>query len=340
MTEQATLVLMAGPPGAGKSTVAQAVGLALGWPVVDKDTIKSALLTVGVAEDLAGRASYELLYDLGRDLLARQRMSVILDSPAAYPIVVEKTTALAQEADAVLRVVLCLADRAVRERRLVERVTRPSQWTADVGLVGDSFAEWGGHLPPGTFTVHTNRPVTDLLPEVLAYVHGKSLPRPSGAIGTCALCDPNLAPVVTEGQHWRLVVNRNQNLLGKCFLAARCHTEAVSALTADEWRDLRRELTRTTRALVLAFAPDHFNYVFLQNQDRHVHLHVIPRYAGTREFAGGAFADPDYPDHYAVPAPVRALSPEQMAALAGELRHRLSDPMIAGDEPPHPSVAR
>jgi diadenosine tetraphosphate (Ap4A) HIT family hydrolase len=36
---------------------------------------------------------------------------------------------------------------------------------------------------------------------------------------------------------------------------------------------------RTTERLRRAFAPDHFNYAFLQNQDRHVHQHVIPRYA-------------------------------------------------------------
>ena len=50
-----------------------------------------------------------------------------------------------------------------------------------------------------------------------------------------------------------------------------------------------------------AFAPDHFNYAFLQNQDRHVHLHVIPRYQSPRWLAGTEFKDADYPDHYRVP---------------------------------------
>ena len=67
VTPQPTLVLMAGPPGAGKTTLALAIGHARGWPVIDKDTLKSAMLTVGVAEALAGPGSYELLNDLGRD---------------------------------------------------------------------------------------------------------------------------------------------------------------------------------------------------------------------------------------------------------------------------------
>jgi diadenosine tetraphosphate (Ap4A) HIT family hydrolase len=65
-----------------------------------------------------------------------------------------------------------------------------------------------------------------------------------------------------------------------------------------------------------AFAPDHFNYAFLQNQDRHVHLHVIPRYAAPREVSGVVFDDPDYPDHYAVPGRERRLSPAVFAVLA------------------------
>jgi diadenosine tetraphosphate (Ap4A) HIT family hydrolase len=57
-------------------------------------------------------------------------------------------------------------------------------------------------------------------------------------------------------------------------------------------------VTWSTEQLRRAFGPDHFNYAFLQNQDRHAHLHVIPRYASARVFAGIEFADPDWPDHY------------------------------------------
>ena len=57
-----------------------------------------------------------------------------------------------------------------------------------------------------------------------------------------------------------------------------------------------RRVARITRAcaghterLRRAFAPDHFNYAFLQNQNRHVHLHVIPRYATDLRCTGPAF---------------------------------------------------
>lgn len=136
----------------------------------------------------------------------------------------------------------------------------------------------------------------------------------------CQLCASNLEPIIAESNHWRLILNRNQNLPGKCFLVVRRHIEAVPNLTSAEWIDLHRQLARTTQVLTRAFRPDHFNYAFLQNQDRHVHLHVIPRYARPRTFASVVFDDPDYPAHYAVPARVRRLAQVQLVALAERLR--------------------
>ena len=104
-------------------------------------------------------------------------------------------------------------------------------------------------------------------------------------------------PVVHQSQYWRVAINRNQNLLGKLLISLLRHEEAVTALTADEWSDLHAEIRWATGRLRLAFAGDHFNYAFLQNQDRHVHLHV-PRYASPRALAGETFTDTSYPGHY------------------------------------------
>ncbi|HZQ35272.1 MAG TPA: HIT family protein [Dehalococcoidia bacterium] len=140
----------------------------------------------------------------------------------------------------------------------------------------------------------------------------------------CPLCSASLRPVLAEGEHWRLVLNYNQDLLGKCFLALRRHAESITLLSLDEWTELHRLIARATGALVDAFAPDHFNYAFLQNQDRHVHLHIIPRYASMRTSAGVSFHDPAYPGHYAVNEPALRLDEEHVAALAQLLRTRLA----------------
>jgi diadenosine tetraphosphate (Ap4A) HIT family hydrolase len=120
--------------------------------------------------------------------------------------------------------------------------------------------------------------------------------------GDCVLCHrPPDLPVVRESELWFTVVNRNQNLLGKTFIALRRHEEDVAALTPREWAELRAEVRWVTERVARAFAPDHFNYSFLMNHDPHVHLHVIPRYLATRELAGVLFTDPEYPESYKTP---------------------------------------
>lgn len=130
------------------------------------------------------------------------------------------------------------------------------------------------------------------------------------------MCRPVLlTPIVRESAHWRIAINRNQNLLGKLLIALRRHEESVAELVPEEWSELRDELRWAIARLSSAFRPDHFNCAFLQNQDRHVHLHVIPRYASTRTFAGREFADPDWPDHYR-PGVEYIAPPDVIAAIA------------------------
>src|SRR3982751_718698 len=105
----------------------------------------------------------------------------------------------------------------------------------------------------------------------------------------CPGCDSfHIDPrdLVVTWAHWHLVVNWSQNYLGKVMLVLRRHATDVTALTMDEQAELWRLLGAVKTALLGAFQPDHFNYVFLMNQDAHVHMHIIPRYAQPRIFAG------------------------------------------------------
>lgn len=67
------------------------------------------------------------------------------------------------------------------------------------------------------------------------------------------------------------------------------------------------------------FHPVHFNYAFLQNQDRHVHLHVLPRYDHAVTFGGDRFEDPDYPSGAKGRTP--RVTGEALSALAMALQN-------------------
>ena len=52
-------------------------------------------------------------------------------------------------------------------------------------------------------------------------------------------------------------------------------------------------IRRLRSILTDLFNPDQFNYSFLMNLDAHIHLHMIPRYKGDRNFGGVRFVDSD-----------------------------------------------
>lgn len=136
----------------------------------------------------------------------------------------------------------------------------------------------------------------------------------------CELCSPDLSPVLGESAYWRIVLNRRQNLLGKVYLALNRHCEAVAEITPEEWSDLHDQIVRVTSLLKERFQPDHFNFLFLMNQDRHAHIHIVPRYAADRHFGGAQFCDTDWPGAFPSLDSGPSVDPEMEAALTAALQ--------------------
>ena len=142
----------------------------------------------------------------------------------------------------------------------------------------------------------------------------------AGAVN-CALCRKLEYPVF-RGSHWIVSLNINQNLLGKVILVLNRHFEDVTGLSSEEWGALHDDLGRVRSAIDQLFAPDHYNFDFLMNVDPHVHLHVMPRYASSRNWLGEIFTDSHFGTLFGTEH--RRLPDEWMIALAEELRARLS----------------
>jgi diadenosine tetraphosphate (Ap4A) HIT family hydrolase len=132
---------------------------------------------------------------------------------------------------------------------------------------------------------------------------------------------PDPAYLIGQSENWAVVLNTDQSLIGRCFLLLKRPETDVTALTEAELAELWTMTRRAKNALELAWEPDHFNYAFLMNLDKQVHFHVIPRYRGRREFAGGTFVDPEFGGHYGI-GPARTVDPTAYTAIIAELKRR------------------
>src|SRR5947209_15217654 len=126
-----TVVLMAGLPGAGKTTLAHALGQDLHWPILDKDKLKLAFLKTGMTDIQAGMLAYEAVFTLMHDLLVRQQLSVIIDSATLHLFILEHVTEIAYTAQAQLKIILCTIESDIRAQRLNQRTTDLAQHVAE-----------------------------------------------------------------------------------------------------------------------------------------------------------------------------------------------------------------
>ncbi len=107
------IIVFAGLPGTGKTSLARTVARELRAVYLDKDTIKDATINLGremkltQATELAGPLSYELLVRIARDNLT-VGLSVVLDSPAGYRAFRENVESLARSAKAELKLIECI----------------------------------------------------------------------------------------------------------------------------------------------------------------------------------------------------------------------------------------
>ncbi|MBL0389184.1 AAA family ATPase [Tumebacillus sp. ITR2] len=166
---------MSGVPGSGKSTLARALAKKTGAVVLDHDVVKSALLESDGAEfdtRVAGKMSYDIEWALVESFLA-QGLSVILDSPCLYTVMVEKGTALAYKHQATYKYVECiLEDIHEIDTRLQTRPALTSQnrqvTSKETFLAAFGTSQKPTHTQP--LLVDSSRPLDSYLDKVLAYV--------------------------------------------------------------------------------------------------------------------------------------------------------------------------
>ena len=124
---------------------------------------------------------------------------------------------------------------------------------------------------------------------------------------------------IAQTAHWTVLLRPRQPTLGSLVLVCREPVRAFSDVSAAAFADLRSVLRAVEPALRAVVEYERINYLMLMMVDPDVHFHVIPRYAGARNFHGTDYRDAGWPGPPALDA---AQSPDSAArdALLERLR--------------------
>lgn len=102
-------------------------------------------------------------------------------------------------------------------------------------------------------------------------------------------------------KYWDLYLHENQCYLGRVFVLLKDENGVEDFLAIEgEARDEFFQIGADVKdALKTLFQPDKMNYAALSNTSPAIHVHIVPRYQGTRKFAGVIFKDTRWGSNYA-----------------------------------------
>jgi diadenosine tetraphosphate (Ap4A) HIT family hydrolase len=103
------------------------------------------------------------------------------------------------------------------------------------------------------------------------------------------------ATLLREYEHWVLLVRPAQVTAGSLILAAKSEATAYGALPPASFVEQGQIVAELEQLLRRSVKMDKINYLMLMMVDPHVHFHVVPRYQGTRSFAGLTLTDHGWP---------------------------------------------
>ncbi len=125
--------------------------------------------------------------------------------------------------------------------------------------------------------------------------------------------------LIATYDHWVVLLRPEQPTLGSLILAARSDALGFGDLAPQAYAELGPVTAAIERALGAVVKFEKLNYLMLMMVDPHVHFHVIPRYSGSRKFAGFDLVDHGWPKAPQL-SPATALNSDAQGDLIAQLK--------------------
>lgn len=103
------------------------------------------------------------------------------------------------------------------------------------------------------------------------------------------------ATLVRDFDHWLVLLRPAQVTAGSLVVAAKSEATAFGALAPAAFAELGEVVAGVEAMLKRAVDYERLNYLMLMMVDPHVHLHVFPRYQGSRSLGSLTLADAAWP---------------------------------------------
>jgi predicted kinase/diadenosine tetraphosphate (Ap4A) HIT family hydrolase len=311
----ARLVIVAGAPATGKTTLALALGTSLGLPVITKDDVKEALaepFTMGDRDwsRQLGVAAYSALFAVADRILAAGH-GLVLETNFRSGISDAPLRALARHAPTA--VIVCVVDATLRRKRFEARA---AEGRHRVHIDSAVLDEWSDDDSVFRIDIGTPRLIVDTtdgytpdLQRIVAFARESTdaptakrswpadwsrLVRGEG----CAMCADGRAEVAHGSSRIfagsvsdAYLVRNDVGQRGYCVVIWRGrHVADPTELSHEEASTYFDEVLRVGRAIEGHYQPIKMNFEMLGNSLPHLHTHVIPRYLDDGE--------PGHPAHF------------------------------------------
>ena len=125
--------------------------------------------------------------------------------------------------------------------------------------------------------------------------------------------------LIYEYNDWVVLLRPAQITIGSLVLACKLEIDNFGELSAETFAELATITSDIESSLGEVFQHDKINYLLLMMVDKHVHFHVLPRYASVGSLNGVEFEDSSWPGPPDVSSNL-SLTSDQFEEMRAQLR--------------------